>query len=336
MGADAGRTEAEMVVQTVLGPVPVSEIGFTLPHEHVYAKLWLIPGRYDYAGQIDNEDILVEELGEFTVRGGSCLVDLTLPGIGRDPLRVADVARRTGLHIVAGTGFYREPYYPPEARIDRRTVESIADEMVWEIEVGIGKTGIRAGIIGEIGTEKSWVSAQEERVCRAAGRAQARTGAAITTHSVLGRVGLDQLDLFVAEGADPRRVIIGHCDWIADLDYCQTVIDRGASVAFDAFGHPDPYTRGLENMVCEFILELLRRGHASQLLLSQDVCGVVNLKRFGGAGYSYVQERVIPQLLEGGATEDHIRTMTVENPRRLLAGPPRPPIGARPAGRATL
>ncbi len=322
-----------MVVQTVLGPVPASEIGFTLPHEHVYAQLSLIPGRYDYAGQIDNEDILVEELGEFTARGGSCLVDVTLPGIGRDVLRVAEVARRTGLHIVAGTGFYREPYYPPEARIDRRTVDSIADEMVREIEVGIDDTGIRAGIIGEIGADKSWVSAQEERVCRAAGRAQARTGAAITTHSVIGpRAGLDQLDLFVAEGADPHRVIIGHCDWIADLDYCQTIIDRGATVAFDAFGHPDPYTRGLESMVLGFIQELLRRGHASQILLSQDVCGVVNLKRFGGAGYSYVQERVIPQLLDGGATEDHIRAITVENPRRLLALPPRPPAErARPA-----
>ena len=111
--------------------------------------------------------------------------------------------------------------------------------MVREFEEGIGDTGIKGRDHRRDGTEKNWVPAQEERVCRAAGRAQQRTGFAITTHSLLGRVGRDKLRLFIAEGADPGRVVIGHCDWYPDLDYYLELIGIGASVEFDIFGHLD-------------------------------------------------------------------------------------------------
>jgi predicted metal-dependent phosphotriesterase family hydrolase len=305
-------------VQTVLGPVDADDLGFTLPHEHTYIHLWQVKGAFDYRGQFANEDFLVTELAEYARMGGRTLVDLTLPGIGRDPLAVRRLAERTGLNIVLGTGFYREPYYPPEANIDRRTVGSLADEMVREITDGIGDTGIRAGIIGEIGADKTWVSALEERVCRAAGQAQRRTGLAITTHSILSRVGLDQLRLFEAEGADPRKVVVGHSDWMPDLAYYLEIIATGAVVEFDGFGHPDALTRGLESYLFELILELLHRGHETQMLFSQDVCYAENLKRFGGRGYSHLQETVIPRLLGAGVPQDVIDTITVANPRRLL------------------
>jgi len=307
------------MVETVRGPVPADDLGFTLPHEHTYIDLWLIPGKFDYAGQIRNEDILVAELAEFVRLGGRTLVDLTLPGVGRDPLAVRRLAERTGLNIVLGTGFYREPYYPPESMIDRRSVESLAEEMVREITIGIGETGIRAGIIGEIGVDKTWVSAQEERVCRAAGRAQSQTGLTITTHSVRSRVGLDQLRLFESEGADPARVVIGHCDWMPDLRYYMEIIDTGASVEFDGFGHTDTLTVGLESALLELILELLHAGHESQILFSQDVCYAENLQQFGGKGYSFLQESVLPKLLAAGVPAEVLHTITVENPRRLLS-----------------
>jgi predicted metal-dependent phosphotriesterase family hydrolase len=306
-------------VQTVLGPIEPNEVGFTLPHEHVYCKLWDIPRNYSYEGQIDDPDILVEELGEYTKRGGRTLVDVTLPGIGRNPEALQDIARRTGLNIVMGTGYYREPYYPTAAEIDRRSVESIADEFVRELEVGVGDTGIRAGIIGEIGADKDWVSAQEERVHRAAGQAQVRTGAAITTHSILGRVGLAQLNLFLNEGADPTRVIIGHCGWYAaSLEYCLEIIATGASVQFDMFGHTDPYTVYVERELLDTITRLIELGHGDKILLSQDVCYAQNLKRYGGNGYSYLQEHLLARLTAKGATTQVIHQLTVLNPRRLL------------------
>jgi len=161
------------MVETVTGPVAAADLGFTLPHEHTYIDLWSIPGRFDYEGQLADEDVLAAELAEYAELGGRTIVDLTLPGMGRDVGAVAALARRTGLNVVVGTGWYREPYYPPEARIDRRSVAALADEMVREADEGIDGTGIRAGVIGEIGVDKRWVSAQEERVCRAAGRARA-------------------------------------------------------------------------------------------------------------------------------------------------------------------
>jgi len=311
--------DAVATVQTATGAVPVGELGFTLPHEHTFIQLWQIPGRFDYLGQLAGPDILVDELTRYRELGGRTLVDLTLPGIGRDVRAVARLAELTGLNIVVGTGFYREPYYPPEARIDRRTVESIADEMVREIEEGIDGTAVRAGIIGEIGVDKTWVSALEERVCRAAGQAQRRTGLAISTHSVLSRVGLAQLSLFEAEGADPARVVIGHCDWTPELDYYLEIIGRGATVQLDSFGHPDALSRGLEDEVIDIVLELLHRGHERQLLLSQDVCYTENLKRFGGKGYTYLQEHVLGRLCDAGVPQHVIDQVTIANPARLLA-----------------
>ena len=92
-------------VQTVLGPVDPADLGFTLPHEHTYIHLWQIKGVFDYSGQLAGQDVLVDELAEYAARGGRTLVDLTLPGVGRDPLAVRRLAERTGLTIVVGTGF---------------------------------------------------------------------------------------------------------------------------------------------------------------------------------------------------------------------------------------
>jgi phosphotriesterase-related protein len=231
---------------------------------------------------------------------------------------VARLAEATGLNIVVGTGFYREPYYPPEARIDRRSVDSIADEMVREIEQGIDGTPIRAGIIGEIGVEKTWISAQEERVCRAAARAQRRTGLAITTHSVLSRVGLDQLDIFESEGADPSRVVIGHSDWMPDMDFYLEIVRRGATVEFDGFGHPDALSVHMEADILGMIVDLVEQGYERQVVLSQDVCYTENLRRFGGKGYTYLQDHVLQQLKERGLSQQTIDELTMANPARLL------------------
>ncbi len=174
-------------VMTVSGPIPPDKLGFTLPHEHTGISLWHIANRWDYWELTADDEIIIEELREFRRRGGGTLVDLTLPGVGRDPDRLRRLASATGLNIVMGTGWYREAYYPAEALIDRRSVDDLAAELVRELEHGVRDSGIRPGIIGEIGTDKPWVSAQEERVHRAAARAAKQTGMAITTHGVQSR-----------------------------------------------------------------------------------------------------------------------------------------------------
>jgi predicted metal-dependent phosphotriesterase family hydrolase len=306
-------------VQTVLGPIEPASLGFTLPHEHTQIALWHIDGRWDYWQLTRDEPVILEELASFQAAGGSGVVDLTLPGVGRDSLWLRRVAQASGLHVVMGCGWYRTAYYPPEARIDRRSVDDLADELVGEALDGLGESGVRPGIIGEIGTDKPWVSAVEERVHRAAARAASRTGLAITTHAVMSAVGLAQLRIFEEEGADLSRVVIGHADSYPVLDHYLEIVRRGANLEFDFLGMSfTPTERHGEGRIVELLCDLLARGHTDRILLSQDVCHDSQLTRYGGGGYAYLAKSFVPRLRSAGVSDAEIETMTVLNPRRLL------------------
>jgi len=306
-------------VETVLGPIEPAELGFTLPHEHTQIALWHVPDRWDYWQLTRDEPLILDELGAYRAAGGSGLVDLTPPGVGRDPAWLTRIARSSGLHVVMGCGWYREAYYPAETRIDRRSVDDLADELVREATDGVGDTGVRPGIIGEIGTDKPWISALEERVHRAAARAARRTGLAITTHSVLSAVGLDQLRIFEDEGADPGRIVIGHADSYPHLEHYLALTERGANLEFDFLGMTfTPTERHGEGRIVELICELLARGLAERIFLSQDVCHDSQLTRYGGNGYTYLTGTFLPRLREAGVSDAEIETMTVANPRRLF------------------
>jgi phosphotriesterase-related protein len=307
-------------VQTVRGAVPVEEIGFTLPHEHTAIALWHIPGRWDYWQLTDDRPVLETELGWFRDAGGSCLVDLTLTGVGRDPARLVALSERTGVHLVMGCGWYRGAYYPAEALIERRSVDDLADELVREATDGVGESGIRPGIIGEIGTDKPWVSPAEERVHRAAARASRRTGLAIATHAVMSAVGLAQLRIFEEERADPGRVVIGHADSYPVLDHYLEIVRRGANVEFDFLGMSfTPAERHGEERIAGLVVELLSRGHGDHVLLSQDVCHDSQLKRYEGNGYVHLHETFLPRLRALGVSQAEIDRLTIGNPRRILA-----------------
>ena len=308
-------------VMTVSGPMPPDSLGFTLPHEHTGISLWHIANRWDYWELTPDDDIMIEELRDFRRRGGGTLVDLTLPGVGRDPDRLRRLAGASGVNIVMGTGWYRGAYYPGEALIDRRSVDELAAEMVRELENGVGASGIRPGIIGEIGTDKPWVSALEERVHRAVARAAKQTGMAITTHGVQSDVGMAQLRIFTGEGVDPSRVVIGHADSYHNLDFYLEVLAAGANLQFDFLGHRFGVEEALEPRLVETIVELLERGFGDQILLSQDVCHNRQLKANGGFGYVYLQQHFLPTLRTAAVGEGEIRQMTIDNPARILAIP---------------
>src|SRR4029079_17867628 len=201
-----------------------------------------------------------------------------------------------------GGGWHR-----PRARIARRSVDDLADELVREATHGVGDTGIRPGIIGEIGTDKPWVSSLEERVHRAAARAARRTGLGLTTHSVLSPVGLEQLRIFEDEGADPSRVVVGHADSYPHLDHYLAIIERGAAIEFDFLGMSfTPAERHGEGRIVELLCELLSRGHVEHVLLSQDVCHDSQLQRYGGNGYTYLASAFLPRLRDAGVSEAEI------------------------------
>lgn len=309
--ADAGS------VMTIAGPVPPASLGFTLPHEHLYINQWHIPERFDYPLLTDDDDILADELVAFRAAGGTTIVDATTPDAGREPARLRAIAARTGVQVVMASGWYRAPYYRPEDRVERRSARDLAAGLIREIREGEAATGsgLRPGLIGEIGAEKGWVSPIEERTHRAAGQAQAATGLPLLTHSVYGDVGLEQLTLFELEGADPRRVAIGHADTTLDLRYLLAIVERGALVMFDSF--MDMRGRQEERAI-SLVRELVDRGFVERILLSLDICRTAHLTFGGGGGFGYLATTVVPRLRAAGVEDAAIRALTVENPARWL------------------
>jgi predicted metal-dependent phosphotriesterase family hydrolase len=298
---------------TVLGPVAVGELGHVQVHEH----LLLDSNRAPFVGDLDkllnHRDLAVAELAHYEQAGGGTLVEVTTPDLGRDAPGLRQIALESGVHIVMGCGFYREPYYPEW--IDSVSTGELARYLVDEIAFGVDETGIRPGVIGEIGSHRSWVSAREERVFRAAGRAQRVTGLGLMTHTPPGAAA-QHLALLGEEGADLRRIAVGHADTWLDLDYHRQILEQGCFVSFDHIGmriYPDDWR-------ARHLVALLHEGYTSQILLSTDIYSRSRLKAWGGDGYPCLIETFLPRLRELAVSDDMIHEITIVNPARFLTG----------------
>lgn len=303
-------------VQTVLGPVDPAGLGMTLTHEHVVLEMWADDG-HTHVGQLRDHAVLRAELEAFAAAGGTCLVDQTPGGAGRDPLQLRRLSEETGVAIVTGCGWYTEPFYPPAANLARRSVADVAAELVAEIEDGLDGTGVRPGIIGEIGAGQGWVSPLEERVHRAAARAQVATGLPLATHTLHHAAGAQQMQLFDEEGVDPSRVCVGHCDTFPSRSYCEGVARWGGYVSLDNVGLQ---LGEHEAAVRRLVLDLVEAGHVDRILLSQDVGQMPELRSRGGRGLTYVLERFLPALVEDGLDPAAVPRIVEDNPRRWLTG----------------
>ena len=304
-----------MNVTTVLGPVAAEDLGITLPHEHLCLNLNRGDGfqfRLKPLRETDRE-LICTELLSFQREGGKTVIDVTPPDLGRNPRVLAQISRETGLNIIMGTGRYREPFY--ERALWERTTRSLTAEFIQEITEGVD--GIFPGIIGEIGVHAYHMSPVEERVHRAAARAQVETGLPLTTHALESAVGIDQLDVFEEEKVDLTRVAVGHCDSYPRLDFHESILARGAFVEFDLIRGQNEYDTLMQ---VELICKLVERGHLHKLLLSQDVCIREHLQAYGGQGYGYVLRSFVPRLLKAGLTESEVNVILIENPRSFLTG----------------
>lgn len=324
-------------VQTVLGPVPPDSLGRVLPHEHVGM---LAPGPFLSGGRGDTRaDLAVGALSTLPEHGFRTVVDLTPIGpFTRDPLVLRQVAERTGLNIVAASSFYLEPYSPKWAR--EATLDQVEDVFVRDATVGIDDTGIRIGILGEQATGLGEVTAHEEKCLRAASRAHRKTGLSLNTHCTHGTMAARQIEILREESVDLNRVILGHMDQ-AGLPTVLEVLKSGVSVAYDTLGKefwdfvlapiereglPEgefpkrAYFRSDDSRI-EEIAELVRRGYADKVLLSQDMSGheaYLNPTTHGRLGYAYLAEVIVPWLLEAGVSETDVDQMLAKNPARLL------------------
>jgi len=262
---------------------------------------------------LSDERVARAELQQFKAAGGTTLVDQTVHGLNPDPVRLATVARDVGINIIAGTGFYWQRFHPDwlEAMTDRQ----ILDLLVKDLTEGFGDTGIRAGILGEIGSNHRKISAAEERVFRAVAAAQREAHVPISTHALFTRIGMDQVRLLESAGADLDKVVIGHVDTTPDVDYHEELLRTGVWIAYDAIGQLDKQS---DEHRADAIMELVKRGWKERLLLSTDVGKRGALKSYGGGGYSFVIDSFLPLLRQRGADEGLIDTLTRDNPRRLF------------------
>jgi phosphotriesterase-related protein len=302
-----------MRVNTVLGPVDVTELGVTQTHEHLFLDLNRV--RRVREMLLNDLDLACSEVGAFKAAGGGTLFDVTTRDMGRDPRTLREISRRTGVHVVMGTGRYRQPFYEPE--LWQRTTSDLAREFVSDLDVGID--GVRAGIIGEIGVDGYEISPVEERVHRAAARAHLVTGAPITTHAIAAPVGLRQLDIFAEEGVDLRRVAIGHCDSYPFIEYHQAVIRRGAFVQLDLIRGQHGSRYELDKQV-QLVVQLAQAGRVDRLLFSHDIFGTLTLRVNGGPGYAFVLTRFVERLRAAGIGQSQLDAILIENSRRLLSG----------------
>jgi predicted metal-dependent phosphotriesterase family hydrolase len=317
--AVAADPTADLVVMTVRGPIAPSALGVTLSHDHVLLDGWSI--FRSYSAIMDDQELAADELRRYRAAGGTSLCDPTNIGLGRDPVALRRISEASGVNIVMGAGWYREITYP--ADLDRRSTDDLADQLVRELDVGVDGTAIRAGFIGEIGTERGSISPLEERVFRAAARAHRRTGCPVMTHTThFGELALEQLALLAEAGVRADRVIVSHMGDRREQRPLLAVAATGAWLSIDNLGFVVNYAP--LDVRADNVARLWAEGYGSRVLLGNDTCETGQLVANGGPGYANVLERVRPLLAARGITDEQFHAMTVENPARAYAYAARP------------
>jgi phosphotriesterase-related protein len=261
-------------VQTVRGSIDSSQLGATLMHEHVFVLSPEIMQNYPglWGDEQHRIDDAVTRLDALAASGVRSLVDLTVIGMGRYIPRIQLLADRTSLNIIVATGLYTYndvPFYfyfrGPGTLIGGP--EPMTEIFIRDIQHGIADTGVRAGIL-KCATDAPGLTPGVERVLRAVAQAHRQTGVPISTHThVHTKRGLDQQRVFLEEGVDLSRVIIGHSGDTTDIDYLEELIGAGSYLGMDRFGLDLrlPFEARVDTLV-----RLCQRGHANRLVLSHD------------------------------------------------------------------
>lgn len=339
-------------VQTVRGPVHPDDLGITLTHEHLLndvsswwqrstsrgldpdefaaapvseALLWDL--RQDPFGNranlaLDDVDVACAELSRFAALGGRTVVETTGWGIGRDLAGLRQISERTGVHVVAGTGFYLEASHPVD--LVALGPDGVTDRIL--ADVRDGEDGVRPGIIGEIGVSADFTAAEQVSL-RGALAAQAECGLPIQVH-LPGwfRLAATVLDLAESTGADLSQLVLCHMGPSGvNLDYQRAALDRGIWVQYDMLGMEVYYAdQGVQcpsdEQNAAHLARLVELGYGDRLLLSQDVFVKSLLRRHGGPGYAHVLQYFAPRLRRHGLDEEQVLSLMTDNPRRLFIG----------------
>lgn len=343
-----------MSVMTVLGKIDANDLGIVTPHEHIFIDMSVFfhepeeisakqlahsPVTIDKLGVLkrncfallDNVQMMdyetqKKEIEYFKLKGGRTVVDASTIGLGRDPELLRRISVETGLNVICGAGYYVEGAQSPESL--ELTVEQMEENIVREIEVEIGHTGIRAGIIGEIGVGHIMLPF-EKKSLTAACRAQVRTNAPLMIHiNPWSTQGRQAMEIVKDHGIAPEKVVICHADVENREDYIFELLDQGVYVEFDNFGKENdvepwdiypgngPFVTDRERVT--LIKKIIDQGYTKQLLFSTDICLKSLLHSYGGWGYDHVLTHILPALRAKGVTQEQIDEILIHNPARWL------------------
>lgn len=342
-------------VQTVLGIIEPDSLHVTLMHEHILAdvsvllslpneaslrsianqpvnleNLYLI--RYNPLINIDNcqftdENLMTKEVSYFKEDGGKSIVETSSTGLHGDPLGLARISRKTGINIIKGSGFYIGKSQSPE--VLEKSEEELAQIIINEITIGFGDTGIKAGLIGEIGCNAP-IDNFERKSLIAGALAQKETGSLMSIHpSYSDDLIIENINILKKAGADLSRVVVCHCDLGVEVFSLETIyklLEEGCIVEFDTFGYegifPFSWNRHINHPTdqdrIKIIKGIIEKGYIKQIVISSDRCHKHLLRTYGGGGYSHIIRHDLKLMKINGIDEAEINEIVIENPKRLL------------------
>lgn len=334
------------MITTVLGEINENELGVTSSHEHIFidmrkcvdtpeqppefffeevtcqrrAEVLVDPYAILDNALLDSYDDAKEELEYFKKFGGQTIIDCTLDEIGRDPIAMQKLSKETGVHIILGCGhYYHKAHFD---YVKSATVETLANEMRKDILYGIQDTGIKAGIIGEIGTSAT-ITDDEKKVLCAAGIVSGETGKAVHVHTDLyTENGFEVVKILTQNGAKPEKICIDHVDVLLRPDYIRSLLELGVYVEFDNFGK-EFYVSKTNRFAYDYeriqlLKTLLEEGYGDKILVCNDICLKTMWKKYGGAGYAHILRAVKYMATENGIDEKTYLSLLTENVKNFM------------------
>lgn len=312
-------------IQTVLGPVTGADLGLTYSHEHLVMR-----GGYGLSKEpayvLPSADKMVEELRSVHAAGGRALVDMMPIDCGRMPAELVDISQRSGMHVIAATGFHSAFSYDSEHWVHHYSEEQIADLVIQELTVGmdrfsyggplVNRLPAKAGVV-KLATEYHYATPTQRKLIRAYGEVYRQTGFPFSTHTETGTFGLEQVELMGAVGVPAASLVIGHLDRLPDPGYHREVLSTGAYVMYDSASRAK---YGPDSNLIGLIRTAVEAGYGRQILLGTDMARASYLRAYGGGpGMDYLLVTFVPRLRREGFSDEVIDDILIRNPARAFA-----------------
>lgn len=301
------------IIRTITGDIAPENLGICLPHEHLLGRP---PAPYDTQDPdlvLDDLESSLQEARDLRGTGVDSLVEMTPIDYHRDPAGLRTISEKSRLQIICATGYLKDKFCTPF--VSQMTIDQLAEQFITEIQVGIGETDIRAGVI-KAASSLNTITDNERKVFQAAAIAQQETGALISTHTEAGTMAREQIERLTSAGVAPDRILIGHLDRNMDWEYHQQVADTGVYFGYDQISKVKYYP---DELRVEFICRMIEAGHGAQLMLSTDIARRSEFGAYGGSpGHSVFMQNFVPMLHESGLSAGTINILIRDNPKNAL------------------